>query len=269
MRRPWIPTAALTLLLFIPSTAAPQSYTLWVSPRSTTPQAASPFLTVRPDDLSQGIRITTSATGDLQWALLGLTLPSNVTVNSVRVCYSLTDAASYISQVRVSEMMTPTSGVSLIDDPTDLTSTVPTCYTTPPTTLVPAGVQTLELRLNYASTSHVIRIGAIGINITPSTASASGPATPSQVWLRQNYPNPFGLSTTIEYDVDRAVPVEARMFDAAGRLVRTLPAAGEVGRHQIQWDGKDDHGRGLAPGEYFYEVQIGDRTGVRKMIKLQ
>jgi hypothetical protein len=269
MRRLWIPTAALTLLLLIPSTAASQSYTLWVSPKPATPQAASPFLSVRPDDQSQGIRITTSATGDLQWVLLGLTLPSNVTVNSVRVCYSLTDASSYISQVRISEMTTPTAGIALMDDPTDLTSTVPTCYTTPSTTLMPAGVQTLELRLNYASTSHVIRIGAIGINITPSTASAPGPAAPSQIWLRQNYPNPFALSTTIEYEVDHAAPVQARMFDAAGRLVRTLPAAGEVGRHQILWDGKDDQGRGLAAGEYFYEVQIGNRTGMRKMIKIQ
>jgi hypothetical protein len=43
-----------------------------------------------------------------------------------------------------------------------------------------------------------------------------------------------------------------RIYDAAGRSVRTLNA----GSSEVIWDGRDSHGRALAPGVYFYRLHV-------------
>jgi hypothetical protein len=58
-----------------------------------------------------------------------------------------------------------------------------------------------------------------------SLTGVGGAATPAALALRQNVPNPFNPSTTITYDVpDGGSAVAIRVYDAAGRLVRTQSA---------------------------------------------
>lgn len=79
-------------------------------------------------------------------------------------------------------------------------------------------------------------------------------------------PNPFRTATTIEFDIPRPLPVRLRLFDVAGRLVRSLidrrmsPAA-----WQVAWDGRDDAGRALPAGIYHGWLEAG---GVRRSLKL-
>jgi hypothetical protein len=58
----------------------------------------------------------------------------------------------------------------------------------------------------------------------PSAQSVEAPAAgaPVAFAVEQNQPNPFNPSTEIAYTVPRATPLSVRIYDADGRLVRTL-----------------------------------------------
>mgnify|MGYP000334554735 CR=1 FL=1 len=88
--------------------------------------------------------------------------------------------------------------------------------------------------------------------------------------LEQNHPNPFNPSTTIVYRLESGGPVRLRIFDAAGRLVRTLVEGDQAaGEHRVQWQGLDQAGRGVAAGAYYYRLESGGRSLVRRMVLLK
>ena len=90
---------------------------------------------------------------------------------------------------------------------------------------------------------------------------------PPSLWLGQNHPNPFNPSTTIRFGVPAPARVTLRVYDVAGRVVRTL-AEGDrpAGEYDVAWDGRDDRGVAVAAGVYFYRVAAGEQTVTRKMI---
>ena len=85
--------------------------------------------------------------------------------------------------------------------------------------------------------------------------------------LYQNHPNPFNPTTTISYEMPRAEYVTVRIYDSAGRLVRTLvenklmPA----GAHEVVWDATDDAGLSLPSGMYLCHVKMGSLSLTRNM----
>jgi len=86
-----------------------------------------------------------------------------------------------------------------------------------------------------------------------------------------NYPNPFNPSTTIQYRVpDRGGQVRLRIYDLRGRLVRTLVSEPKRGGDYLAvWHGRDDTGREMGSGVYFYRLEIGRETFQRKMVMLK
>lgn len=91
---------------------------------------------------------------------------------------------------------------------------------------------------------------------------------PGQLRLRQNYPNPFNPTTAIEYDLPRQETVTLTIYDILGRKVKTLleNRPQHAGRHWIIWDGKDDGGRAVSSGIYFYRLTAGPFSESRKMM---
>ena len=246
--------------------ATAADYVLWLSPLQMAPLTTN--LTVEPyQGNPAAVRVTTSASGDLQWVALGLPLPSDATIEGVELCYLLGNSTSYISQVRTTRMSTPDSRLTLYDDPTDLTSTSPTCYFSDTPSLPVEGTVSLELRLNFSSNAHWINIGAIGIHLsTPlSGVSDSSPDTPGSP--EAEYPNPFRPPTAISYTLPSDGFAEVEIHDVAGRLLCTLVSGEQpAGDHVIHWDGRDFQGHAAAAGTYFYRVRVGDRVGSRSMI---
>jgi flagellar hook assembly protein FlgD len=55
--------------------------------------------------------------------------------------------------------------------------------------------------------------------------------------------------------------VHLLIYDVAGRLVRRLVDVPlEAGRHEVQWDGRDEAGRRLESGTYFFELRLEGRS---------
>lgn len=96
-----------------------------------------------------------------------------------------------------------------------------------------------------------------------------GPASVPLVFkLSQNVPNPFtNGQTRINYATTQSGPVSLKIYDNAGRLVRTLVDAKQnAGRKTVTWNGKDNKNNSVSAGVYFYKLTAGNHTASRKMI---
>ena len=89
---------------------------------------------------------------------------------------------------------------------------------------------------------------------------------PSSHALAQNYPNPFNPSTTISFDLPADGRVRLEVYNVIGELVSTLIAdeAREAGTHATVFDAT-----GLPSGVYFYRIQAGGFSAMRKMVLLR
>lgn len=104
------------------------------------------------------------------------------------------------------------------------------------------------------------------------TAVSGVPGAQTAVFgLAQNVPNPFNPRTVIGFSLDRPGPVRLRVYDVAGRLVRTLHDGGllAAGSHQVVWDGSHDTGRPAAAGVYHYRLEAGGRTASLRLTLLK
>ncbi len=115
-----------------------------------------------------------------------------------------------------------------------------------------------------------LRIQAEVTGAGQPTSVASGSVLPQKLALFQNYPNPFNPETQIRFDLPTGGPVQLRIYDMLGRVVRTLVNQRlQAGVHVMRWDGRDQNGRPVASGIYFYELITPSQTLSRKMILMQ
>jgi flagellar hook assembly protein FlgD len=82
-----------------------------------------------------------------------------------------------------------------------------------------------------------------------------------------NYPNPFNPVTNIQFANPSAQEVRLVIYDVLGKKVKelvhdTLPA----GWHTFQWNARDEHGRQVSSGVYFYALETGELKIVKKLI---
>ncbi len=110
---------------------------------------------------------------------------------------------------------------------------------------------------------------AFGIRMTFGTGVTDDEIGDSSL-LRQNVPNPFNPKTVIEYVLPSSGHVTLEIYDAAGHLVRHLvDGTQESGEQVATWDGRDDEGRVLASGVYFYRLKTEATEATRKMVILK
>ncbi|MEL6623965.1 MAG: DUF1501 domain-containing protein [Bacteroidota bacterium] len=81
---------------------------------------------------------------------------------------------------------------------------------------------------------------------------AGGPIFERKVYMKQNYPNPFGNSTKIPIWLKEADTAQIRIFDGEGRLLETLMERDlPAGSHEITFNARD-----YSPGKYFFHVRV-------------
>ncbi len=76
--------------------------------------------------------------------------------------------------------------------------------------------------------------------------------------LDRAYPNPFNPVTTIKFAIPESRQVSLKIFDLAGRLVKTIfDEYREAGSYEVAWRGRDNAQRKVAAGVYFYRLESG------------
>jgi hypothetical protein len=91
-----------------------------------------------------------------------------------------------------------------------------------------------------------------------------------QFALQQNYPNPFGSETEINFEIPENMTVKIKIFNILGQEINELADRKYVkGSHSIKWNGRDYNGRKVSNGIYFYQIQSGDLSQAKKMYLLR
>ena len=98
---------------------------------------------------------------------------------------------------------------------------------------------------------------------------------PTQTQLLANYPNPFNPETWIPFQLAQDSTVTAKIYDVTGKQIRVIElghvSAGNYveSNRAIYWDGRSENGEHVSSGTYFYQIQAGDYTDIRKMVILK
>jgi len=90
-------------------------------------------------------------------------------------------------------------------------------------------------------------------------------STPHTFSLNQNYPNPFNPHTQISFSVPQKGKVIITVYNVLGQKVacllnKDMPA----GKHKVKFSAHN-----LSSGVYYYKLQAGNHTAMRKMIVLR
>jgi len=100
---------------------------------------------------------------------------------------------------------------------------------------------------------------------TPNDLQPGRQTFPGEFKLSQNYPNPYNLSTNIEFRIPKNEFVTLKIFNILGEEVAMLVSGRLVaGSHSVEFDASD-----LASGVLFYKLTSGDYTAVKKMLLLR
>jgi len=80
-------------------------------------------------------------------------------------------------------------------------------------------------------------------------------------------PNPFSNNTTICYSIAKPGRISVKVYDIAGKYIRTLEEGKkEAGIYSVNWNGCDFTGTKAPTGIYFIQLRSGNFTGIRKII---
>jgi hypothetical protein len=137
------------------------------------------------------------------------------------------------------------------------------------TAFVPGG------RLRAADTANgtegyqpIFKRGIIGE--PPLAAEGGEEVRPARFELAQNYPNPFNPSTSFRVSLPETRHVVFDIFNLLGqRVTRLYDATAPAGYLDLTWSGRDQSGREVGSGVYFYQVSTGDFRQVKKMVLLK
>jgi hypothetical protein len=115
----------------------------------------------------------------------------------------------------------------------------------------------------------VIELPAVGgatAMFTGEEFATAGQPAAYQTSLDQNYPNPFNPTTTIKFSLAEETNVTLSVFNARGQLVKRLIEGDgmSAGVYNVPFDGV-----GLASGVYFYRLEAGPYSQMKKMVLLK
>jgi hypothetical protein len=123
----------------------------------------------------------------------------------------------------------------------------------------------------YLYAQRIYNDGHVGGDTTTVVEELIAGGLPPKLLLLQNYPNPFNSTTTISF----YVPVDhsdftLKILNIAGQEVRKVNLGNlKSGYHAVTWGGKDQAGKEVSSGLYFYSITSANESYVRKLTYLK
>ena len=114
--------------------------------------------------------------------------------------------------------------------------------------------------------------GTPGMRNTPYNPEAVDdlPIGANSTELLQNYPNPFSEGTYIEFKLNKPGDYRISILDVNGRTLRIFKGDDQLSSdHTIYWDGKDNSGKQVATGVYFYRLEAFEFSEMKRMVKMK
>lgn len=151
-------------------------------------------------------------------------------------------------------------------------------------TLEPAGSETINVSADASSLEAGEYFAIITIHSNdedeefieiPVTFTVEGTGNNNDVpqaldSISANYPNPFNPVTKIDYNLTKKGEIEISIYNVKGQMIKTLvKGVQEAGKHSVVWQGKDNSGKEVSSGIYFYKFKTEDIHQTRKMILMK
>jgi len=97
--------------------------------------------------------------------------------------------------------------------------------------------------------------------------TTGSPWTQSRFYLQQSIPNPVLRGTEIAFQLENSARATLRVYDLSGKLVRTVVTGSlDAGSHTARWDTRDESGKPVASGVYFYRLESGGLTATKQLV---
>jgi hypothetical protein len=124
------------------------------------------------------------------------------------------------------------------------------------------GGQNTRMMLNAMCWAAGLCNEGVGVEVLPGLGNL-----PRVFALAPARPNPVGGATEIRYQLPAPSPVQIRVYNVSGQVVKTLvDSKQEVGYKSVTWDGRNDHGVRVGSGVYLYRMEAGSFMATRKMV---
>jgi hypothetical protein len=135
--------------------------------------------------------------------------------------------------------------------------------------LVPTSNMRLRVRAEDIGAGSVVEAAFDDFMVYEGGSTSSLLPPPRNV-LHGATPNPFNPSTSLRFELASAGPATLAVYDARGRLVRTLWSGFlGAGPHALPWDGRDGRGARVASGVYVVKLASGEFAATRRALLLK
>jgi len=117
-----------------------------------------------------------------------------------------------------------------------------------------------------------IRLGELTHNILRLYTDEEQEIVPEidRTVLYSNYPNPFNPTTQIAFSIPQEGKVNLSVYNIKGQLVKTLINRRIIsGSHNVNWNGRDNTGKLVSSGVYFYKLKFDKKEISEKMLLLK
>ena len=152
--------------------AAPKAHLLWISHLDARPREAHGLTTSNgtPIGATSGFVIRPVALGVDRVLEQGLQVPPGFAIKKITLCYQASNAGSYITHIKLTQLTTPDAYSEVFNDPGDQASTLAACVDSmeAPALVDPnQGPVRLNLGVTFTNLTHLIMIRAIGLYLEP------------------------------------------------------------------------------------------------------
>ncbi|MDH5186595.1 MAG: CapA family protein, partial [candidate division WOR-3 bacterium] len=126
----------------------------------------------------------------------------------------------------------------------------------------------IQIRTNEQTNNAMLFYEEIDYN--PQVVIADNKVDKRSIKSFRSYPNPANSNSIIQYNLLKAGKVILKIYNTLGQEVKTLVNGMQAkGQKSIIWDGKDNQGRVLGSGIYFYRLKAGGYEQSKKLILLK
>ncbi|GEM_PF-5352947 len=110
----------------------------------------------------------------------------------------------------------------------------------------------------------------VGKEVPINDQAKAASEIPTEFSIKQNYPNPFNPDTKIDFNIPKSGNVKIEIFNVLSQKVRTLvDQEFNAGSYSATWNGRNDFGKQLSSGTYFYSIESGSFRMTKKMILMK
>ncbi|NQV19017.1 MAG: T9SS type A sorting domain-containing protein [Armatimonadetes bacterium] len=125
--------------------------------------------------------------------------------------------------------------------------------------------------VDYSGESEIY--GPISLTIPENEwQNPNSPVIPKPYGLHQNYPNPFNPNTEISFIMKESCIGELNIYNVKGQKVRILFKDKSIPKDELIiniWNGKDESGKEVSTGVYYYKLRTDKKDFIRKMILIK